>query len=626
MTSFSSSDPRRGIRRRVRRSAGACSIAALAWSGIGTTASAAPVPAVEAPLVAASLIGLRAGSQGTDVKALQQALLDAGIRVPGGADGVYGPATRQAVVDFQNARGLAPTGEVDQATSAALTAGTSGTQGSSGLSMGSQGSDVAALQEQLIASGIFLAGGADGVFGTATERAVTQFQRWNGLEATGVVNTATAKRLDAAAGGAAAKPDAVSTATSSSSDGTYVGLGRGAKGALVKQLQQALQSTGLVVRGGADGVFGTATESALKAFQRVNSFSQTGVVSERDAEVLGLGGGSTTAATSTSPYLGLKIGASGNLVKDTQQALIAAGVTVRGGADGAFGNATKTALTAYQKALGIAADGTVSQATIDKLALGNSQAPTPMPSSGSSTPATASDNPYVGLRVGSSGALVRELQQALQNTGLVVRGGADGSFGSATKSALVAFQSVNGISQTGIVSERGASILQLGSGTVGIVNPNTNGGSAQMERFPVQGLCFYGDTWGAARGGGRRHQGVDIIAAEGKLLYAVADGEISKMYWDQPGSLPGNGLRVAQPNGTYFTYLHMFGFAPGIEVGTKVKAGDVIGFVGNTGSSSTAHVHLEARPNGGAAVNPYPLVKAIDGCSNTKPQYQSSFS
>ncbi len=324
----------------------------------------------------------------------------------------------------------------------------------------------------------------------------------------------------------------------------------------------------------------------------------------------------------------MKIGASGSAVKDTQKALIAAGVTVRGGADGAFGNATKSALTSYQKALGITADGTVNQATVDKLGLASGNAPTPLPSAGSTaTPPASSSNPYVGLKVGSSGPLVRELQQALQNTGLVVRGGADGSFGNATKTALIAFQSVNGITQNGVVSEKGAGILKLGTGSVGIVNPNTNGGgSAQMERFPVQGLCFYGDTWGAARGGGRRHEGVDIIANEGNLLYAVVDGEISKQYWDQPGAPSGNGLRVAQPNGTYFTYLHMASFAPGIELGTQVKAGDVIGFVGNTGSSATPHVHFEVHPNGGGAVNPYPLVKAIDGCKNTSAQYQSSFS
>lgn len=630
MTSISRSAGRRGRQHRLLRTACGVTVAVLTWGSVGATAGAAPTPAIETPVLAAPFTGLRVGSQGTDVKALQQALLDAGITVRGGADGVYGPATRQAVIDFQSARGLAATGEVDAATEAALASnsGDSGDSASSGvLALGARGPEVTALQKQLIASGVYVAGGADGVFGAATKRAVTQFQRWNGLQPTGTLNTATAKKLGLASG-AATPPAATPESPAPSGDGGYVGLARGAKGPLVKELQVALQGTGLVVRGGADGVFGPATERALKGFQRVNAFTETGVVSARDAQVLGLGSESATPATTASPYLGLKIGARGSAVRDTQRALIAAGVTVRGGADGSFGNATKTALTTYQRALGLTADGTVNQATVDRLALGSSSAPTPMPTGGDSTsPTTTSDNPYVGLKVGTNGPLVRELQLALQNTGLVVRGGADGSFGNATRSALIAFQSVNGIPQNGVVTAKGARILGLGTGTVGITNPNTNsGGAVQMERFPVQGLCFYGDTWHAARGGGRLHVGVDIIANEGNLLYAVVDGEISKLYWDQPGALAGNGLRVAQPNGTYFTYLHMAGFAPGIKVGTQVKAGDVIGYVGNTGSSATPHLHFEIHPNGGAAINPYPLVKAMDDCKNRTPQYQSSFS
>jgi len=132
-------------------------------------------------------------------------------------------------------------------------------------------------------------------------------------------------------------------------------------------------------------------------------------------------------------------------------------------------------------------------------------------------------------------------------------------------------------------------------------------------------MCGFSDSWHADRSGGRLHLGVDIIAKEGKLLYAVADGTITKTYIDRPGSLAGNGIRLTKEDGTYFFYAHLSAFADGIEVGTEVAAGQVIGYVGNTGNSGTPHLHFEVHPDGGAAVNPYPIVKAIDGCAVTDP-------
>ena len=101
----------------------------------------------------------------------------------------------------------------------------------------------------------------------------------------------------------------------------------------------------------------------------------------------------------------------------------------------------------------------------------------------------------------------------------------------------------------------------------------------------MQGPCYYGDTWSAARGNGRVHLGVDIAATEGSQLYAVATGRISQIYTDSPGSLSGNGLKIARPDGTYFFYAHLSQLAPGIAVGTPVTAGQVVGYVGHTGNA-----------------------------------------
>jgi murein DD-endopeptidase MepM/ murein hydrolase activator NlpD len=179
----------------------------------------------------------------------------------------------------------------------------------------------------------------------------------------------------------------------------------------------------------------------------------------------------------------------------------------------------------------------------------------------------------------------------------------------------MAYQRREGLNVSGTIDDATASRLGITAGPA----PTTATAAVSIDAFPVQGPCGYGDTWHAPRGGGRLHIGVDIIASQGKLLYAVTDGTISKKYWDYEGSTTGNGLRLTRADGTYFTYLHLLDFAPGLEQGAKVKAGQTIGFVGGTGSAATPHLHLEVRPANSDPINPYPIVKAVDACKVTTP-------
>lgn len=130
---------------------------------------------------------------------------------------------------------------------------------------------------------------------------------------------------------------------------------------------------------------------------------------------------------------------------------------------------------------------------------------------------------------------------------------------------------------------------------------------------PVQASCTYTDTWGAARSGGRVHLGTDIMAAEGQEVYAVQTGEITKLYSQATDALAGNGLRIRQPDGSFYFYGHMSALAPGIAVGTQVTAGQRVGWVGRTGNAGVDHLHLEIHPGGGAAVNSYPIIVASGG-------------
>jgi murein DD-endopeptidase MepM/ murein hydrolase activator NlpD len=327
---------------------------------------------------------------------------------------------------------------------------------------------------------------------------------------------------------------------------------------------------------------------------------------------LGLSGGAgaTAPATPAAPspssgYVGLTVGSNGALVKDLQRALMNTGLTLLGGADGVFGNATKSTLILFQRVNGFPQSGVVSDKDASTLALGTNGAPQGV--SGGS-----------GYAVfGERGDRVKALQQSLLNAGISFTGGADGVFGASTAGAVLSFQRREGLPATGKVDEQTAGRLNTAAAPAPAA-PSAAGVS--IDVFPVQGQCWFGDTFSAPRGGGRTHEGVDIIAAKGKLLYAAVSGTVSKMYYDYPGALAGNGLRIAQDNGTYFTYLHLDSFAPGIDVGTKVRAGQVVGYVGNTGNSATPHLHFEVHPSGGGAVNPYSVVKAVDACNVTAPR------
>jgi murein DD-endopeptidase MepM/ murein hydrolase activator NlpD len=132
--------------------------------------------------------------------------------------------------------------------------------------------------------------------------------------------------------------------------------------------------------------------------------------------------------------------------------------------------------------------------------------------------------------------------------------------------------------------------------------------------FPVGAPFNFVDTFGAPRMTGTKyahtHEGTDIFAPQGTPLYAVSRGVVARV---GVGVLGGNKLWVVGADGTSYYYAHLSAFAEGIQDGTFVEAGQVVGFVGNTGNALTtpAHCHFEIHPGGGPAVNPYPFLDAV---------------
>jgi len=118
--------------------------------------------------------------------------------------------------------------------------------------------------------------------------------------------------------------------------------------------------------------------------------------------------------------------------------------------------------------------------------------------------------------------------------------------------------------------------------------------------FPVIGRAQFSDDFGAPRPGGRKHEGNDIFAPTGALAIA-ADGGVVRFY---QGPLGGNSLTVTTADGTRYYYAHLSGYAGEPRA---VDAGELVGYVGNTGDAVTTspHLHFEIHPLGGAAIDPY---------------------
>ena len=115
--------------------------------------------------------------------------------------------------------------------------------------------------------------------------------------------------------------------------------------------------------------------------------------------------------------------------------------------------------------------------------------------------------------------------------------------------------------------------------------------------FPVTGNAFFGDTYGAMRSDvpGGWHHGDDIFAPLGQPVVAVANGRVYKVGWNKVG---GWRLWLRDAQGNRFYYAHLSGYTKFGKSGTRVKAGQQLGFIGNTGDAFTTphHLHFEIHP------------------------------
>ncbi len=318
----------------------------------------------------------RVGDEDDEIKLIQTALKQLKF-YSADITGHFGEQTEAAVKKFQKKYALEDDGIVGHDTlqalydAAGITSGSTVSQGSTLLRRDSEGTAVRQLQQDLTTLGYY-GGTISGHFGTQTEAAVMSFQRHNGLSADGIAGENTLAKIAAALGG---KQNSASSSSQSSQSSSTL-LKHGVSSEAVRTLQQNLKTLGYYT-GTVTGNFGNLTKDAVMKFQRANGLSADGVAGEKTlAKIAAAVSGSSSSTppsssggTSSAPDSllntnnTLQLNSKSNEVLKMQKMLKSLGY-YSGNLTGNFGDRTKEAVMAFQRAKGLTADGIAGKKTL----------------------------------------------------------------------------------------------------------------------------------------------------------------------------------------------------------------------------------------------------------------------
>ena len=168
------------------------------------------------------------------------------------------------------------------------------------------------------------------------------------------------------------------------------------------------------------------------------------------------------------------------------------------------------------------------------------------------------------------------------------------------------------------------SLLVVLAAVVLLAGPAAAGAAVPRLIFPVVGPASYTDDFGDARGSGS-HEGNDIMAPKKSVAVAVEAGKVK--FWTSSWRA-GCMLYLYGASGTTYLYIHLnndrttandnrgacvpgIAYGRGLKSGSRVKAGQIVGYVGDSGDADggNAHLHFEVHPGDSAATDPYPYLR-----------------
>ena len=153
-------------------------------------------------------------------------------------------------------------------------------------------------------------------------------------------------------------------------------------------------------------------------------------------------------------------------------------------------------------------------------------------------------------------------------------------------------------------------------------------GEHRAIHFPVEGAVSFSDDFGDPRVG-HTHEGTDLMGKKGQPLLAAVDGTVTSVR-PETGGTAGNMLTIKDADGFAYRYMHInndtpgtddnlnpldAAFAAGMVAGAKVKAGQVVAFMGDSGNaeSTAPHLHFEIRRPDGTPMNPWTSLRLARG-------------